>query len=226
MGGKGNSFRRIIGAMPEHDTYIETHLGGGSVMLNKRPSPLQIGIDADADVIAGWKSTQAGVCELVHGDAVAFLRSFDFHGDVLVYCDPPHPWTTRRSRQSYRHDYTTCDHERLLETVAQLPCSVMISGADDELYNRRLSSWRRLEFRSGARRGARAEVLWMNFPEPLRLHDPRHRGRDFRDRERLKRQLATLTKRVERMPATERMVFARWFAERYPDAISDKRRSA
>lgn len=224
MGGKGNCFQRIIGAMPEHQTYIETHLGGGAVMLHKKPARRQIGIDLDANVIAAWRSRQPELCELVHGDALDFLESFACVGGELVYCDPPHPPWTRASRQGYRHDYTGRDHDRLLDLLTQLPCSVMLSGADNPVYNERLAGWRRLDFRSGARRGGRAEVLWMNFEAPRRLHDPRYRGTDFRDRERLKRRLTTLTRRVENLPPTERAVFARWFSERFPDEIIQKGR--
>ena len=64
----------------------------------------------------------------------------------------------------------------------------------------------------------------MNFEAPRRLHDPRYRGTDFRDRERLKRRLTTLTRRVENLPPTERAVFARWFSERFPDEIIQKGR--
>lgn len=223
MGGKGNCFRRVIGAMPEHEIYIETHLGGGAVMRNKRPARRQIGIDLDADVIAAWRSRRPYVCELVYADALDFLGSFAFSGGELVYCDPPHPPETRASRQRYRHDYTRREHDRLLDRLTELPCSVMLSGADNPADNERLAGWRRIDFRSGGRRGGRAEVLWMNFEAPRRLHDPRYRGTDFRERERLKRQFATLTRRVENLPPTERAVFARWFSERFPDEVMQQR---
>ena len=53
-GGKGTSFRHLINLMPKHDTYIETHLGGGAVMRNKKPAKRNIGIDIDSSVIQKW----------------------------------------------------------------------------------------------------------------------------------------------------------------------------
>jgi site-specific DNA-adenine methylase len=35
----------IIAMMPPHDTYIETHLGGGAIMKRKRAALRNIGID-------------------------------------------------------------------------------------------------------------------------------------------------------------------------------------
>jgi DNA adenine methylase len=44
-GGKGATYRNIINQMPPHQVYIETHIGGGSVMAAKRAAALNIGID-------------------------------------------------------------------------------------------------------------------------------------------------------------------------------------
>src|SRR6266446_5501668 len=92
LGSKAASgaYQAIIAAMPAHDTYIETHLGSGAIMRRKPLAARSIGIDIDSEVIARFGS-MAGV-ELHRGDAVAFLRQFDFAsaGRVLVYADPPY----------------------------------------------------------------------------------------------------------------------------------------
>ena len=42
LGSKGGSgvYQKIIAEMPPHDTYIETHLGGGAIMLRKPPGTI------------------------------------------------------------------------------------------------------------------------------------------------------------------------------------------
>lgn len=55
-GGKGGSgvYQTIINLIPPHETYIETHLGAGSILRHKRPATTNIGIDIDPDLIAAW----------------------------------------------------------------------------------------------------------------------------------------------------------------------------
>jgi DNA adenine methylase len=54
------------------------------------------------------------------------------------------------------------------------------------------------------RRGPREECLWMNYPEPLQLHDYRYLGKDYRERERINRKRKTWRRRLAAMPALER----------------------
>nr|QGW60552.1 upf31.0 [bacterium] len=55
-GGKGGAgvYQTIINNIPPHDTYIETHLGGGNILERKRPAARSIGIDIDREVIQAW----------------------------------------------------------------------------------------------------------------------------------------------------------------------------
>jgi len=63
-GGKGGSgvYQNIINLIPPHDVYIETHLGGGSILRHKRPAQINIGIDLDQNVIECW--ARAGITKL------------------------------------------------------------------------------------------------------------------------------------------------------------------
>lgn len=218
FGGKGNCYSRILGAMPTHRVYIETHLGGGAVMRAKRPVDRQIGLDADKRVIDAWRRRGAP-CELLHEDAVTFLRRFPFTGDELVYTDPPYPTETRSFRNRYLHDYDEQDHATLLDVLAGLTCKVLISGQPTPLYMERLAGWRRIDFDSGSRRGRRTETLWANFPESDPLQEPVKAGATFRDRERVKRRLATMQRKVERMEGAERRLFLEWLELNYPRQI-------
>jgi hypothetical protein len=46
----------------------------------------------------------------------------------------------------------------------------------------------------------------MNYPEPMALHDYRYLGRNFRERERIKRKKIRWKNRLSRMPLLERRV--------------------
>lgn len=60
-GGKGGCFQKLINLIPPHNVYIESHIGGGAIMKNKRPARVNIGIDLSKEVIDSWKKfTQLG----------------------------------------------------------------------------------------------------------------------------------------------------------------------
>ena len=206
-GGKGGDgvYQTIINQMPPHHVYIEPFLGGGSIMRHKRPAQVNIGVDIDSEVIAAFDLP--GV-RLVHADALAFLYEYPFSGNELVYCDPPYLMSTRScQRDLYRHEFSETEHVNLLTLLRMLPegTKAMVSGYWSELYAKMLDDWRVISYQSVKRSGAVAtEFLWMNYAEPVELHDYRYLGRNFRERERIKRKKTRWERRFVKMPVLER----------------------
>jgi DNA adenine methylase len=58
FGGKSYLARRIVALFPEHETYVEPFVGGGSVLLNKSPSQLEFAGDLNAGLIDFWETLQ------------------------------------------------------------------------------------------------------------------------------------------------------------------------
>ena len=77
----------LIAMMPPHDTYIETHLGGGAIMRRKPAALHNIGIDRDARALGEFECDYP--VELIHGCAHRFLGEYAFEGTELLYSDPP-----------------------------------------------------------------------------------------------------------------------------------------
>ncbi|BCM91827.1 hypothetical protein IAD21_03704 [Abditibacteriota bacterium] len=201
--------------MPPHETYIETHLGGGAVLRNKFPASHNIGIDIDPEVIEIWKTQHSHYCQLVEKDAVDYLRKYEFNGDELIYSDPPYPINTRRRKYIYAYDYTEQNHIDLLEILRQLRCMVMVSSYENELYADVLSDWRKITFKAKTHSDIREECVWLNFPVPDRLHDTRFIGSSFRTRQIIKRRQERLKNRVQRMDNIERNEFILWLNKTY-----------
>ena len=213
-GGKAGAgvYQTIINLMPPHDLYIEAFVGGGAVLLKKRPAPASIVIDADADVAARWRKIAgrgrlAGV-RVIHGDARSILADLvdEGPGRTLVYCDPPYVRSARRdsARAIYRREFTDRDHVELIEQLAALKAMVMLSGYRCALYDQHLKGWRRKDFAAMTRGGPAIESLWLNFAPPRALHDYGHLGANFRERERIKRKKARWCARLAAMPELER----------------------
>ncbi len=192
----------LIAMMPPHATYIETHLGSGAIMRRKPPALRNIGIDLDGAALAGFSC--AWPVELVHGCCHRFLEAFDFDGSELVYSDPPYLRHTRKSARRYRHDYEDADHVALLALLGRLPCRAMISGYPSALYDEHLAGWRSLSLQVMNQAGVVTEKLWFNFA-PDRLHWARFAGRNFTDRQRIKRRAESWGRRYRAMPPAERL---------------------
>lgn len=214
-GGKGKCYQRLINLMPPHQTYIESHLGGGAIMRNKKTAQRNIGLDIDTKVIDLWQSNYPDICELYQIDAVTFLDEYLFEGHELVYVDPPYVQNTRRRDKVYRFDYTEEDHIRLLRCVVNLPCNVMLSGYECDLYNRELAGWRKVSFSAKTHVGMRDETVWMNFAPPSCLHDSRYLGDTFRERQTIQRRQSRLRSRIQELGAVERHELLLWMNEHY-----------
>ena len=96
------------------------------------------------------------------------------------------------------------DHINLLEAILRLNCMVAISGYWSELYADTLSGWRVASWTARTRQGVATEYLWMNYPEPTRLHDYRYLGDTYRQRDRIKRKKARWVAKLRRMEPLER----------------------
>jgi DNA adenine methylase len=192
----------IIAMMPPHDTYIESHLGGGAIMKRKPPALHSIGIDRDRQALAKFEC--AYPVQLITGCAHRFLSEYEYEGRELVYSDPPYLQYTRSSGRRYRFDYEEQDHVELLELLKRLPCRVMISGYRSALYDERLAGWRSLELQVMNQGGVRTEKLWFNFSVE-RVHWVRYAGKNFTDRQRIKRKAESWGKRYRALPPGERL---------------------
>ncbi len=215
-GGKGRIFQHVINLMPPHRVYIETHLGGGAVMRNKRPAAHSIGIDVDKQVIRTWSQRDDLGVELRCERAEDFLAQYRFQGDELIYVDPPYHPGTRRQARVYRHDYAVEDHARLLALLTSLPCKVILSGYANDLYDEWLQGWRTRTFTAKTQTDLREETLWFNFESPQVLHDNRFVGETFRARQTTRRRLQRLQEKFIRMDPVERAAFTQWLGETYP----------
>ncbi len=192
----------IIAMMPPHDTYIETHLGGGAIMKRKPPARVNIGIDVDPRAIARFECDYP--VQRINRCAHRFLAEYDYQGRELIYCDPPYLLHTRTSRRRYRFDYQAPDHIELLELLKQLPCNVILSGYPSALYDQWLEGWNHLELQVMNQAGVRTEKLWFNFTVD-RVHWASFAGKNFTDRQRIKRKAASWAQRYQAMPRAERV---------------------
>lgn len=211
-GGKGNLYQKIINLIPPHRVYIEPFAGGGAIMRNKRPAPVNIAVDIDAPALEALRFSldipagEGPQYRFVNADALAFLKEYTFTGEEFIYLDPPYLLESRRqSRQLYRCELSLETHAEILAVITGLACPVAISGYWSGLYTEKLAGWRSVSWRVRTRGGSWAtEYLWMNYTRPVALHDYAHLGDNYRERERIKRKKTRWATRWAAMPILER----------------------
>jgi DNA adenine methylase len=192
----------ITALMPPHDTYIESHLGGGAIMKRKAPALRNIGIDLNRRALERFQCDYP--VQLVHGCAHRFLAEFEYRGRELVYCDPPYLHSTRTSDRRYRFEYEERDHIELLRLLKRLPCQVILSGYPSALYDQELPGWRSCSLQVMNQGGVRTEKVWFNF-NPDRVHWARYAGKNHTDRQRIKRKAQSWAERYRALPPGERL---------------------
>lgn len=200
---------QIIGAMPPHDVYVEPYLGGGAIFYAKRAAAVSIVNDADADVMRYHARHRMPRTSYLIDDAIMLLSVLSpllADRAALVYCDPPYHPDTRRDLRLYKHEATAEHHVQLLALLSGMPCAVMLSGYRCALYDDELRDWHRTDYTVMTRRGTRVESLWCNFTPREAFHDLRYVGRDYRERERIKRKRQRWEARFRAMQPGERAV--------------------
>jgi DNA adenine methylase len=87
--------------------------------------------------------------------------------EVLIYADPPYTFDTRTGGKRYENEMTQDDHVELLKALKQHKGPAIISGYQNELYDRILQDWDKEIIETIAVSGGqRQEAIWINFNNP------------------------------------------------------------
>lgn len=216
-GGKGApaTVRTLINIIPPHDVYIEPFLGSGRVMRHKKPAAKgSVGMELDPSVIASWASIDAPDIRVLHLNAlehleyliIQFIRAGCNPARIVVYCDPPYLLHTRRtSTPTYFEEWSAEHHFAFLAMVHRLRCKVIVSHLPCPEYSNALSGWHQFTFQNVTRNGSQTEQVWCNYIPTAALHEYTFIGRNFREREKFKRQFAIIHKRFAALPDAGRI---------------------
>lgn len=127
---------------------------------------------------AKWPERMIAAAERLRGvqierkPAIELIRDWN-QPKTLIYADPPYvSSTTVRGDETpgadkwaryYRHTMSDDDHSVLIDTLEAHIGPVVLSGYRSELYDDRLTNWRRLDCEARAYSNAkRVESIWLN----------------------------------------------------------------
>jgi hypothetical protein len=92
----------------------------------------------------------------------------------------------------------------LLDLLKSLPCRVILSGYPSALYDGMLEDWNCVELQAMTWGGPRTEKLWYNY-DIDRAHWATYAGKDFTDRQRIKRKAERWARNYQVLPPAERL---------------------
>lgn len=191
----------IVAQMPPHDVFIDAFAGTCAVLRRKPRAARDIAVEIDARTLADFPPPTD--VEIVQEDCRSYIAGFDYaRSRTLIYADPPYVQATRSAKR-YRHDFSDEDHRELIALLRSVPAAVMLSGYPSALYDELLADWRCLTFQAMTRGGVRTECLWMNFPAGA-VHWASFAGRNFTDRQRIKRKASRWAAKFRVLPPAER----------------------
>jgi DNA adenine methylase len=135
---------------------IEEPTGGHELFHHRLPAVLR-------ETSKRLKSGPGHYVQIENKNALELIQKYD-RKNVLMYLDPPYVHETRKQKKIYTYEMSDDDHRQLLELIANVNANVIISGYDNELYNKHLENWNKsLSISIDEAGKKRTECLWFNY---------------------------------------------------------------
>lgn len=100
--------------------------------------------------------------EIENIDAIKLIKKYN-HESCLFYIDPPYLLNTK-SGKYYNYELTDIDHIELLQTLQGHKAKIILSGYENELYNKYLKGWKKVKLMAiNENKDKKIESLWINY---------------------------------------------------------------
>lgn len=104
-------------------------------------------------------------------NALELIEKYDAD-DVFFYLDPPYVHSTRKSSQKYMIEMDDKDHEKMINLILKSKAKIMLSGYDNNIYNKLTESgWNKLSLESPNTGSDSTEYVWINYDIPHKTKD-------------------------------------------------------
>ena len=95
-------------------------------------------------------------------DIIKLIDKYD-GVDSFFYLDPPYVHSTRKSNQGYEIEMSDNEHEKLIDKLLNLKGKFLLSGYNNEIYNKLTNKYNRIDFKSPNSNSNAVESLWKNY---------------------------------------------------------------
>lgn len=179
--------------IPPHRVYIEYPLSSGSLILHKPFAKNNIGVSPKKRSIE-FVSSQIKKRGLYFDGSLEnlklkeFVKNYEFWGGEFLYCNP-------------ESNISRADLRGLLACLKNLPCEVLLSYPANPFIDQELSEW-------NSRNIPGQGKFWFNydFPGTKWLKSVGLAGKDYTDRQRIKRKAERWSKNFQSLQENERLV--------------------
>lgn len=197
----------IINRIPPHSIYYELFAGSATIAkkLNDSPAVKYI-IDCNAGVLDTYICTDPSKEKIICADALQIIPTLlQNDKNTFIYMDPPYRFVCRRStKRLYKYEMTDVQHIDLLRLSSKVKCNCMISHPSNDMYDYALKGWTKEKFIVSYHGKIAEECIYYNYTKPIVLQLYDYVGTDCWDRQRIKRKIDSLSKKLINLPALER----------------------
>nr|WP_294860210.1 DNA adenine methylase [uncultured Fluviicola sp.] len=147
-------------------------------------------------------------------DSIKWINQAIDRGEIdesdCFYFDPPYRMESRTHQRKYygKFDWEDPEHKRffqLIERLNKIGAMVLVSHYPDPVYDEQFKSWNKEDFRTWVRTRSVTERLYWNFDlNEHRLATTAFLGKNFTDRQRIKRKVERMTEKINALPRHER----------------------
>jgi len=207
-GGKsGNgTYQTIINHIPQCRIFIDAMVGNGGIVSKIKLPGITVINDMDSGLIDLYNYSGHGKFIKENKDVLVLIDEYDIvSSQAFFYFDPPYLKSSRKNEQDlYKFEWSMSDHEKFISKALTVKNNCMISHYPCSLYDTAFKHWHSVKFQSATRHGLAEECIYMNYYPPYILQDYQYTGIDFTDRQRIKRKIARLIKKLDALPEVER----------------------
>lgn len=123
-------------------------------------------IDVIPQAAARLRGTTTNLVHIENKDAFEIIEKAN-RPDVLIYADPPYVRKARKSGALYKNEMVDEQHVRLLMLLKASKAKVILSGYENNIYDRELQGWRKDTVPVRNTVGTAIETIWMNYDAPV-----------------------------------------------------------
>ena len=202
-------YQKIISLIPPCKYFVEGFAGSASISrIIKKHIPAHIVILNDIDYTTHGLLSLGAHSYICHYDIITFLRLFLSMPDLskcIFFFDPPYLHSTRPSNTAiYNYEMSIESHSSFLSFILDFPARCILIHPTCEMYDDFLSHWNKSNLSIRYHNKTSLETIYYNFPHPTNLLIDQFTGKNFTDRQRIKRKAARIVKKISSLPPLER----------------------